>query len=120
MYTSCSCANVTLSAWPGLSGLVSAAVLPVIGVGVGLTQAVRGGLNTPEAIRESRNGKFWDQACNLQRLNLHAMQCCLRIAGVGILQCCGWKAMRLHLFWEVTLSVVLKDNGEEEWFVYSW
>eukprot|EP00884_Botryococcus_braunii_P015416 jgi/Botrbrau1/2558/Bobra.0079s0044.1 len=43
------------------AGIAGAALLPVIGVTVGVAQAVRGGLNTPEAILESRRGKFWDQ-----------------------------------------------------------
>ena len=36
-------------------------LLPVTGLGVGLTQAVRGAINTPEAIRESSRGRHWDQ-----------------------------------------------------------
>ncbi len=43
-----------------LAGVLGAAVLPVMGVGVGVTQMVRGVANTPEAIREAQRGKHWD------------------------------------------------------------
>ena len=43
------------------AGLAGAAVLPVVGVGVGVMQIVRGAANTPEAIREASLGKHWDQ-----------------------------------------------------------
>ena len=43
-----------------LAGLVGAVLLPVMGIGIGITQAVRGAINTPEAIRESSRGKVWD------------------------------------------------------------
>ncbi|KAK9815321.1 hypothetical protein WJX72_001695 [[Myrmecia] bisecta] len=44
-----------------LSGLAGAVLLPVTGVAVGATQVVRGIANTPEAIRESSKGRFWDE-----------------------------------------------------------
>ncbi|KAG2485127.1 hypothetical protein HYH03_016114 [Edaphochlamys debaryana] len=44
-----------------VSGVVGAVVLPVTGVGIGLTQAVRGVANTPEAIKQSAQGKIWDE-----------------------------------------------------------
>ena len=43
------------------AGLAGAVLLPVTGLGVGLAQAVRGAINTPEAIRESGRGRHWDQ-----------------------------------------------------------
>ncbi|EEH54511.1 uncharacterized protein MICPUCDRAFT_34846 [Micromonas pusilla CCMP1545] len=43
------------------AGLVSAVVLPVVGVGVGATQIVRGIANTPEAIAEANAGKRWNR-----------------------------------------------------------
>ena len=52
------------------AGLAGAVLLPVTGLGVGLTQAVRGAINTPEAIRESSRGRQWDQV-----LPLHPLIC---------------------------------------------
>ena len=42
------------------AGLVSAVVLPTVGVTVGATQVVRGIVNTPEAIAEANAGKRWN------------------------------------------------------------
>eukprot|EP01025_Chloroclados_australasicus_P018817 TRINITY_DN20021_c0_g1_i8.p1 TRINITY_DN20021_c0_g1~~TRINITY_DN20021_c0_g1_i8.p1 ORF type:complete len:428 (-),score=57.27 TRINITY_DN20021_c0_g1_i8:188-1471(-) len=41
-------------------GVAGAVILPVTGVTVGVTQMVRGAMNTPEAIRNQRDGKYWD------------------------------------------------------------
>ena len=49
-----------------LVGVLGAVALPVVGVGVGVAQIVRGVANTPEAIREQHKGKSWDQVCTLQ------------------------------------------------------
>lgn len=35
-------------------------LLPVTGLVIGTIQIGRGIINTPEAIREARKGKFWD------------------------------------------------------------
>lgn len=35
-------------------------MLPLMGLGVGLTQVVRGAINTPEAITQKMKGKVWD------------------------------------------------------------
>lgn len=43
-----------------VTGVVGAVILPVVGVGVGLTQVGRGIYYTPEAIRESAKGRFWN------------------------------------------------------------
>ena len=43
------------------TGVLGAVALPVVGVGVGVAQIVRGVANTPEAIRELHKGKSWDQ-----------------------------------------------------------
>ncbi len=43
------------------TGVLGAVALPVVGVGVGVAQIVRGVANTPEAIREQHKGKSWDQ-----------------------------------------------------------
>lgn len=43
------------------AGMLGAVALPVVGVGVGVAQIVRGVVNTPEAIREQQKGKSWDQ-----------------------------------------------------------
>ena len=43
------------------AGLASAIVLPVVGVSVGVTQIVRGAMNTPEAIHEAHSGKRWNK-----------------------------------------------------------
>ena len=43
------------------AGVLGAVALPVVGVGVGVAQIVRGVANTPEAIREQHKGKSWDQ-----------------------------------------------------------
>ena len=42
------------------AGILSAAVLPTVGVAVGATQVVRGIINTPEAIAEANAGKRWN------------------------------------------------------------
>jgi curved DNA-binding protein CbpA len=42
------------------AGIASAVVLPVVGATVGVTQIVRGAMNTPEAIHEANAGKRWD------------------------------------------------------------
>lgn len=49
------------------AGVIGAAVLPVVGVGVGVVQIVRGVVNTGEAIRQRSNNKIWDDvsACKL-------------------------------------------------------
>ena len=47
------------------AGILGAAVLPVVGVGIGVTQMVRGVANTPEAIREGQRGKHWDTVRSL-------------------------------------------------------
>ena len=44
-----------------IAGLLAAVALPVVGVGVGVTQIVRGVANTPEALMEQHKGKSWDQ-----------------------------------------------------------
>jgi hypothetical protein len=49
--------------------------LPVVGVGVGVTQIVRGVANTPEAIREQQRGKHWDMVGYLCLL-YNAMKIC--------------------------------------------
>ena len=43
------------------TGVLGAVALPVVGVGVGVAQIVRGVANTPESIREQHKGKSWDQ-----------------------------------------------------------
>ena len=43
------------------AGVAGAVLLPVAGLGVGVTQIVRGAVNTPEAVRELNKGRFWDQ-----------------------------------------------------------
>ena len=48
---------------PAFVGVLGAVALPVVGVGVGVAQIVRGMANTPEAIREQQKGKSWDQVC---------------------------------------------------------
>lgn len=52
----------TISLGMVFSGLAGAIMLPLLGLGIGVTQAIRGAINTPEAIRESLRGKIWDQA----------------------------------------------------------
>lgn len=42
-------------------GVAGAVILPVAGLGIGVAQVIRGAANTPEAIKESRQGRFWDQ-----------------------------------------------------------
>uniref|UniRef100_A0A7S1IRL5 J domain-containing protein n=2 Tax=Eutreptiella gymnastica TaxID=73025 RepID=A0A7S1IRL5_9EUGL len=42
------------------AGVLGAVVFPVWGTTVGVTQMVRGVINTPEALAEERNGKKWD------------------------------------------------------------
>eukprot|EP00210_Caulerpa_lentillifera_P006346 g6062.t1 len=41
-------------------GVTGAAVLPVVGVAVGVSQFARGVYNTPEAIVEKTRGRYWD------------------------------------------------------------
>ena len=60
--------QVTICNFLNHSGVLGAAVLPVVGVGVGLTQMVRGVANTPEAIRETQRGKHWDTVSVLRVL----------------------------------------------------
>lgn len=53
--------------WKGLGkglvvGVTGAAVLPVVGVAVGVSQMARGVINTPEAIVEKTRGRFWDSS----------------------------------------------------------
>lgn len=43
------------------AGVAGAVLLPVAGLGIGVTQIVRGAVNTPEAVRELNKGRFWDQ-----------------------------------------------------------
>lgn len=45
------------------TGVAGAVILPVAGLGVGVAQVIRGAANTPEAIKESRQGRYWDQVC---------------------------------------------------------
>ena len=35
-------------------------MLPLMGLGIGVTQVVRGAINTPEAVRQKIRGKVWD------------------------------------------------------------
>ena len=35
-------------------------MLPLMGLGIGVTQIVRGAINTPEAVRQKMRGKVWD------------------------------------------------------------
>lgn len=44
-----------------VAGVVGAAVMPVVGVTVGMVQIVRGVANTGEAIRQRANNKIWDE-----------------------------------------------------------
>jgi len=44
-----------------MAGVVGAVVLPVVGIGVGVSQTIRGGWNTPLAIMEASKGKYWDK-----------------------------------------------------------
>lgn len=46
------------------AGVAGAVILPVAGLGVGVAQVIRGAANTPEAIKESRQGRYWDQVRN--------------------------------------------------------
>ena len=46
-----------------ISGVAGAVLLPVAGLGIGVAQVIRGAANTPEAVRESRQGRYWDQVC---------------------------------------------------------
>lgn len=41
-------------------GVTGAAVLPVVGVAVGMSQLARGIYNTPTAMYERTRGRFWD------------------------------------------------------------
>ena len=51
---STSCEAVTSALAPLITGLIGAVVLPVVGVGVGAAQIVRGVANTPSAIKQAR------------------------------------------------------------------
>lgn len=42
------------------AGVVGAAVMPVLGLGVGTIQIVRGVINTREALQQRANDKIWD------------------------------------------------------------
>lgn len=71
---------LSLSSWLGQpilwghpAGVLGAAVLPVVGVGVGVTQMVRGVANTPEAIKETRSGKQWDKVRRALQAHSDAM-----------------------------------------------
>lgn len=64
-------------------GVVGAVALPVVGVGIGVTQIVRGVANTPEAIREQQKGKSWDQVRPTPQLRAQASAC----AGLEAHQC---------------------------------
>lgn len=44
-----------------VAGVAGAVLLPVVGIGVGLTQVTRGIWNTPEAIFERSKGRHWNQ-----------------------------------------------------------
>ena len=54
---------------PAFAGVLGAVALPVVGVGVGVAQIVRGVAKTPEAIREQQKGKSWDQVCMHQQIS---------------------------------------------------
>ncbi|KAH0484297.1 MAG: hypothetical protein KVP17_000863 [Porospora cf. gigantea B] len=54
--------NKTGGLFKGMAvGVASAVALPIAGIGTGLYQIGRGVVNTPEAIKESQNGKKWDK-----------------------------------------------------------
>lgn len=57
------------------AGVVGAVALPVVGVGVGVTQIVRGVANTPEAIREQQKGKTWDQVRPTSHVRAQSSAC---------------------------------------------
>jgi hypothetical protein len=42
------------------AGLLAAVVLPTVGCCVGVTQIIRGAVNTPEAVHEANAGKRWN------------------------------------------------------------
>ena len=46
-------------------GVAGAVILPVAGLGVGVAQVIRGVANTPEALREAKQGRYWDQVCSI-------------------------------------------------------
>ena len=48
------------------AGVAAAAVLPVVGVGIAVTQVVRGAVAEPTAISERLRGREWDQVRLLQ------------------------------------------------------
>ena len=62
------------------SGVAGAVILPVAGLGVGVAQVIRGAANTPEAIKESRQGRYWDQVCILLQStgNSCREKCCVQ------------------------------------------
>jgi hypothetical protein len=43
------------------AGVAMAIAFPVTGLGIGIAQAARGVINTPEAVIERRAGKKWDK-----------------------------------------------------------
>ena len=71
------------------TGVLGAVALPVVGVGVGVAQIVRGVANTPEAIREQHKGKSWDQVT----FNIcpHEQVCtpCTRSVNLSLSSCQG-------------------------------
>ena len=57
------------------AGVAGAVILPVAGLGVGVAQVIRGAANTPEAIKESRQGRYWDQVCWLSQKSPSLLDC---------------------------------------------
>lgn len=43
------------------AGIAGAVLLPVTGVAVGTAQLVRGAVNTPDAIKQAKEGRVWDE-----------------------------------------------------------
>lgn len=50
------------------AGVAGAVVLPVTGFVVGGAQIVRGAINTPEAVRQSLAGRYWDEVSGVWAL----------------------------------------------------
>lgn len=67
--------NSTLRKHIHYAGVAGAVILPVAGLGVGVAQVIRGAANTPEAIKESRQGRFWDQVCWLSQTSSSLLDC---------------------------------------------
>lgn len=44
-----------------VAGVAGAVLLPATGVAVGAAQLVRGAVNTPEALKQSKGGRVWDE-----------------------------------------------------------